>query len=95
MLCNETLDVISLNAIPLNIHEKVCGFCTLYIILFAVFFITSICICSVFIYFHWHLKKIMFVLSFILVLKQQFNGCTFIKCNSIGHINGKYQTNYY
>ena len=32
----------------------------------------------------------IFVLSFILVLKQQFNGCTFIKCNSIEHITGKY-----
>ena len=57
MLHNETFDVISLDAIPLNFYKKVCGFCTLYILLFAVFFITSICISSVFICFHWYLKK--------------------------------------
>ena len=57
MLSNKTLDVISLNAIPLNVCKKVCNSCTVYIVLFAVFFITSICISSVFIYFHWYLKK--------------------------------------
>ena len=56
---NETLDAILLNkipldAIPLNVYKKVCNSCTIYIVLFAVFFITSICISSVFIYFHWH-----------------------------------------
>ena len=57
MLYNETLDVISLNAILLKVYKKVCGSCTLYIVLFAVFFIASICISSVFIYFYWYLKK--------------------------------------
>ena len=42
MLHNETLDVI-----PLNDYKKVCNSCTIYIVLFAVFFITSICISSV------------------------------------------------
>ena len=51
MLHNETLDVI-----PLNDYKKVCNSCTMYIVLFAVFFITSICISSVFIYFCWCLK---------------------------------------
>ena len=37
MLHNETL-----NLIPLNEYEKVCNSCTIYIILFAVFFIASI-----------------------------------------------------
>ena len=88
ILYNETSDLNSLNAIPLNtvplnVYKKVCNSCTIYIVLFGVFFITSICISSVFIYFHWYLKKIIFVLSLILVLKQQF----------IKHINGKYQTN--
>ena len=78
MLHNKSLDVISLND-----YKKVCNSCTIYIVLFAVFFITVISISSVFIYFCWCLKKIMFVLSLILVLKQQF----------IKHINGKYQTN--
>ena len=52
MLYNETLDVI-----PLNIYKKVCNSCMVYIALFVIFLITSICICSVFIYFHWYLKK--------------------------------------
>ena len=78
MLHNETLDVI-----PLNVCKKVCKSCTIYIVLFAVFFITSVCICSDFIYFHWYLKKTMFVLSLILVLKQQFTKCKFIRGNFI------------
>ena len=52
MLHNETLDEI-----PLNDYTKVCNSCTIYIVLFAVFSITSICISRVFIYFHWYLKK--------------------------------------
>ena len=54
VLYNETLDVISLNIIPLNVYKKVCNSCTIYILLFAIFFITSICICSVFTDFHWY-----------------------------------------
>ena len=38
MLYNETLDVISLNAIPLNVYKKVCSSCAIYIVLFAAFF---------------------------------------------------------
>ena len=52
MLHNETLDVI-----PLNEYKKVCNSCTIYILLFAAFLITSISISSVFMYFHWYLKK--------------------------------------
>ena len=51
MLYNETLDVIPLDTIPLNVYKKVCNSCTTYIVLFAVFFITSICISKVFVYF--------------------------------------------
>ena len=57
MLYNVTLDVIPLDAIPLNDYKKVCNSCTIYIVLFDVFFITNICISSVFIYFHLYLKK--------------------------------------
>ena len=57
MFYNETLYVISLDAIPFNIDKKVCNSCTINIVLFAVFFITSLCISSVFICFHWHLRK--------------------------------------
>ena len=35
MLYNETLDVISLNAVPLNLYKKVCNSCARYIVLFA------------------------------------------------------------
>ena len=89
MVHNETLDVI-----PLNDYKKVCNSCTIYIVLFAVFLLTCICISIVFIYFQWYLKKrnvqwyfkkIMFVLSLILVLKQKS-----IECNSTEHINHQY-----
>ena len=52
MLHNETLDVT-----PLNGYKKVCNSCIMYIVLYAAFFITSICISSVFIYFQGYLKK--------------------------------------
>ena len=54
---NETLGIIPLNAIPLNVYKKVCNSFMVYIVLFVVFLITSICICSVFMYFHWYFKK--------------------------------------
>ena len=57
MLYNETLDAVSLDAILLNDYKKVCNSCTIYIVLFAIFSTTTICISSVFIYFHWYLKK--------------------------------------
>ena len=53
---NETLDIISLNVIPLSVYKKVCSSCMVYIVLFVVFLITNTCICCVFIYFHWHFK---------------------------------------
>ena len=52
MLYNKTLNVIPLDVIPLNDYKKVGSSCTIYIVLFAVFLITSICICCVFIYFY-------------------------------------------
>ena len=56
---NETLDIIPLdsiplNAIPLNVYKKVCNSCMVYIVLFVIFLITNICICSIFIYFYWY-----------------------------------------
>ena len=72
MLYNEALDVISLDVTPLDDHKKMCSSWEIYVVLFAIFFITSICIIIVFIYFHWYLKKIMLVLSLVLVLRQQF-----------------------
>ena len=55
ILHNETLNVIPLDVIPLNDYKKVFG--TLYIVLFVIFLVISTCISSVFIYFHWYLKK--------------------------------------
>ena len=52
MLYNETLDII-----PLNVYKKVCSSSMVCIVSFIVFLMTSICICCVFIYFYWHLKK--------------------------------------
>ena len=57
MLYNEILNVIPLDIIPLNIYKKACNSCMVYIVLFAVFLIASMCTCCVFIYFHWYLKK--------------------------------------
>ena len=37
----------------LDDHKNVCGSCTIHIVLFVIFFIVSISISSVFIYFHW------------------------------------------
>ena len=57
MIYNETLNAIPLNAIPLNVYKKLCGSCTLYIVLFAVFLVKSTVISTVFIYFYWYSKK--------------------------------------
>ena len=54
---NEILHNETLNVIPLNVYKKVCNSCAIYIVLFSVFFITSICISTVFIYFHWYFRK--------------------------------------
>ena len=56
---NEIIYNGTLNAIPLNDYKKVCGSCTLYIVLFAVFLVTNTVISTVFIYFHWYLKKML------------------------------------
>ena len=52
---NKTLDVIPLNAIPLNVCKNVCNSYIVYTALFVVLLITSIR--SVFISFHWYFKK--------------------------------------
>ena len=57
MLYNETLNAILLNTIPLNDYKKLRASCTIYIVLFAVFFITSTVISTGFIYFYLYSKK--------------------------------------
>ena len=76
--CSENIDgseIIyngTLNAIALDDYGSVCNSCPIYILLFVIFLITSIIISNAFIYFHWYLKKIIFVLNLILILKQKF-----------------------
>ena len=62
--------------------------CTLYIVLFFIFFTINIGIGAYFVYLHWYLKTMLLVLSLVLVLKQQF-----IKFSFIELINGRSQTN--
>ena len=54
---NEMIYSDPLNAIPFNDYGKICNSCTVYIVLLVIFFIVSISISSVFIYFHWYLKR--------------------------------------
>ena len=61
--CNENIDGNEMiyngtfNAIPLSDYGKICNSCTVYIILLVIFFIVSISINSVIIYFHWYLRR--------------------------------------
>ena len=52
MIYNSTL-----NAILLNDYGRICNSCPVYILSLAIYFIVSISISSVFIYFHWYLKR--------------------------------------
>ena len=54
---NEMIYNGTLNAISLNDYKKVCGCCTIYIVLFAVFLVTSTDTSAVFINFHWYLEN--------------------------------------
>ena len=59
--------------------------CAIYIVLFVIFFIISISISSVFIYFTCYLKRKYIECNFI-----EYNS---IECSSIEHMNGKYWVN--
>ena len=77
---NETLNTISSND---SLSD--CVSCTLYIVLFAVFLVTSVIIGSVFLYFYWYSKKKKDNVpwyNLILLLKKQI-----IEGNSVKHIN--------
>ena len=52
--CRENIDG---NEMTYNDHEKVCNSCAIYIVLFFIFFILIISISSVFVNFHWYLKR--------------------------------------
>ena len=49
IMYNETVNV--------SLGDYKCGSCTLYIVSFVVFLVTSVTISAVFIYFHWYLKE--------------------------------------
>ena len=61
--CNENIDEKELHQNKmiynsnLNDYEKICSSCTIYIVSFVIFFTMSVSISSVFIYFHWYLKR--------------------------------------
>ena len=57
MIYNEVLNTILLDAFSVNDYKRVCGSCTLYIVLFAAFLVTSTVICTVFTYCHWYSEK--------------------------------------
>ena len=51
--CSENIEMIYNTAR----NKKVCNSCTIQIVFLVIFFIISISISSVFIYFHWYLKR--------------------------------------
>ena len=57
---NETLNAIPLGATSSNDSLSDWTSCTPYIVLFGVFLVTSVIIGSVFLYFYWYQKKILF-----------------------------------
>ena len=62
--------------------------CTLYFVLFSIFFTINIGTGACFAYLHWYFKTMLLALSLVLALKQQF-----IKFSFIELINGRSQTN--
>ena len=55
--CSKNIDKKELHSNKMNDYEKIYNSFSAYIALLVIFFIISICISSVFIYFHCHLKK--------------------------------------
>ena len=73
--CTEDIKEVTLTNITTAEHENKhkCSSCTLYIVLFSILFTINVGIGTYFVYFNWYLKKMLFVLSLVPVLKQQFN----------------------
>ena len=55
--CSENIDEKKLHSNEINDYGKIYSSCSAYIVLLVIFFILRISISSVFIYFHWYLKK--------------------------------------
>ena len=55
--CSENIHEKELHSNEINDYEKICSSCGVYIVLLVLFFMLSISISSIFICFHWYLKK--------------------------------------
>ena len=65
--CNETVEEVKLAKIASAEHQ--CSSCTLYIVLFSVFFRINVGIGIYFVYSHWCSKKMLLVLRLVPILK--------------------------
>ena len=83
--CTENIEEIRLVDITQakNENKHKCSSCTLFIVLFSIFFTINVGIDNCLVCFCWSLKKMLFVLSLAPPLKQEFNE----------RINGKSQIN--
>ena len=54
---SENIDEKKLHLNKINDYEKICTSCSVHIVLLVIFFLLRIRVSSVFIYFHWYLKK--------------------------------------
>ena len=54
--CSENIDEYELH-LTLNDYEDICSSFTVYVVLFVIFFVTSISISRVIVYFYWYLKS--------------------------------------
>ena len=73
--CTENIEETKLVEITSSKNENKhkSSSCRLHIVLFWIFFTINVGIGSYFLYFHWYLKKMLFVLTLVPALKQQFN----------------------
>ena len=55
--CTENVEEVKLTKITLVENESKCSFCTVYIVLFSVFFTINIGIVCYYVYSQWHLEK--------------------------------------
>ena len=58
-----------LHTATLDNYEKVCNFCTIYIVLLAILFVMTISISSAFTYFIGTQKKIILIAILVLIMK--------------------------
>ena len=74
----------------LNDYEKICSSCTVYIVLFIIFFIISISISGVFIYFYWYLKVVSATFLLVCFLYLNDSTCQITKKCFLFHLKSSY-----